>query len=334
MQIIQITNQDQWDGFVGAQSVAQFAQSWDWAVFQASKVEKIWRLAVVSGSEILAVAKVAKKTLIGGRSYFYCDRGPIFKDNIYNAEVASCLFAELKLLAKAEQAVFLRFDPIFPSTSSGQVPGVSLKQMLSDFLIEKTIDIQPKKTAILDLSKSEDELLAAMHQKTRYNIRLAQKKGVAIEQVGAEKFEEFWRLMEETRERDEFKLHGKKYYQGMLGLGFVKLYFAKFENEVIATSIVAHYGDMATYVHGGSSNEHREAMAPFLLQWTAILDAQKVGLKYYDFYGVDEVKWPGVTRFKMGFNPQVYEYSGTHDLVYSRPWYNVYKWLRKVRRKF
>jgi lipid II:glycine glycyltransferase (peptidoglycan interpeptide bridge formation enzyme) len=140
--------------------------------------------------------------------------------------------------------------------------------------------------------------------------------------------------MEETRERDGFHLHGRAYYEAMIGQKMVLLYFAELDGKVIAASIVTHYGDMATYVHGGSSNDNRDVMAPYLLQWTAILDAQKAELKYYDFYGVDETKWPGVTRFKMGFNPRVYEYPGTHDLVYNQAWYNVYKWLRNLRRKF
>ncbi len=139
--------------------------------------------------------------------------------------------------------------------------------------------------------------------------------------------------MEETKERDEFNLHDKDYYFSMIGLNLIKLYFAKLDGVVIATSIVSYYGDMATYVHGGSSNKNREVMAPFLLQWTAMLDAKKAGLKYYDFYGVDEVKWPGVTRFKMGFSPTVFEYFGTHDQVYNQAWYNVYKWLRNIRRR-
>jgi lipid II:glycine glycyltransferase (peptidoglycan interpeptide bridge formation enzyme) len=321
MRIIRITNQEQWDGFVAAQTHAQFAQSFAWGEFQSSNGHEIWRLAAVEGEQIAAVAKIIKKPLLFGRSYFYCDRGPVFIGNQWEETAGRALLEEIGRLAQAEKSVFLRFDPVFDLRAMNQA-------------LIKTIDIQPQKTAILDLTKDEDELLAAMHQKTRYNIRLAQKKGVSIERVGAERFEEFWQLMEETRERDEFKLHSKRYYQAMIDLGFIKLYFALLGGKVIAASIVAQYGDMATYVHGGSSNENREVMAPFLLQWTAILDARKEGVRYYDFYGVDEKKWPGVTRFKMGFNPGVFEYPGTHDLVYDKPWYTVYKWLRKLRRSF
>lgn len=334
MKIIEITNKEQWDGFVSSQPFSQFAQSWEWADFQNNGAGRVWRLAVEEDGQVLAAAKLVKKQLFFGKTYLYCDRGPIFTNNVWQAEVGQRLMKEIEKIANSEKSVFLRFDPIFPSASSGQAPLISVVQMLSWLSVEKTIDIQPKKTAILDLTQSEEELLKSMHQKTRYNIRLAQKKGVVIEQVGAERFEEFWQLMEETRERDEFSLHGKKYYERMIGLGMIKLYFASLAGKPIAAAIISHYGDMATYVHGGSSNENREVMAPYLLQWTAVLDAKKEGLKYYDFYGVDEAKWPGVTRFKMGFNPGVFEYPGTHDVVFKKVWYNVYKLLRKIRRIF
>jgi lipid II:glycine glycyltransferase (peptidoglycan interpeptide bridge formation enzyme) len=319
MQIQQITDKNKWDEFIRAQPFTQFAQSWDWAEFQSGRIGETWRFAVVENGEILAAAKLVKKKLFFGFNYFYCDRGPILKDNIWRSDVASLLLEEGEKIAKKENVIFLRLDPIFDLS-------------LSQLNLVKTIDIQPKKTVILDLARSEAELLGAMHQKTRYNIRLAQKKGVEIVIADKERFEEFWSLMEETRERDVFYLHDKKYYREMIDLPFIKFYFAQFKGRVIAASIIAQFGDMVTYIHGGSSNNNREVMAPFLLQWTAILDAQKQGFRYYDFFGVDEIKWPGVTRFKMGFNPVIYDYSGTHDLVYQNLWYSVYRVLRWLRR--
>lgn len=321
MRVVYIKNQIHWDGFIGTQLHSQFAQSYDWAEFQSEVVGKIWRVGVVENDEIIAAVKIVKKPLLAGWSYLYCDRGPIFKNNTWNKAAGDLLLLEINRLAVKEKSVFMRFDPVFDL-----VP--------SKLDLIKTIDIQPRKTAILDLSKSEEELLSAMHQKTRYNIRLAQKKGVTISIAGVERFEEFWKLMEETKERDDFNLHGKAYYKAMIEVPFIKLYFAEYQDKVIAVSIVAQYGDMTTYVHGGSSNVSRGVMAPFLLQWTAIQNAKAAGVSYYDFYGVDEKKWPGVTRFKMGFSAEVVEYSGTWDLVYNKMWYSAYKWLRIIRRKF
>ena len=175
-----------------------------------------------------------------------------------------------------------------------------------------------------------------MHQKTRYNIRLAEKKGVKIVESGAARFEEFWQLLVSTGDRDEFNLHGRSYYQEMLKFdsNFVKLFFAESEGKLLAVSLVVFFGDMATYIHGGSANENREVMAPYALQWQMIKLAKQMNYKYYDFHGVDEVKWPGVTRFKFGFGAKQADYPGTFDLVYDQGWYNIYKMVRKVRRTF
>ena len=99
---------------------------------------------------------------------------------------------------------------------------------------------------------------------------------------------------------------------------------------------------MGSYVHGASANEFRNVMAPYALQWEVIKLAKQKNCKYYDFNGIDEKKWPGVTRFKMGFarfesarqGGEVVEYPGTFDMVFDNLWYNVYKLIRRIRRLF
>jgi len=221
--------------------------------------------------------------------------------------------------------MFLRFEPIY-----------EFNVLDFSFPIFQTIDVQPSQTLILDLTKSEEEILQAMHQKTRYNIRLAEKKGVKIVEAGADRFEEFWQLLTSTGDRDDFNLHGRGYYQAMLKMdkSFVKLLFAEYQGKPLAGNLVIFFGDTATYIHGGSSNDNREVMAPYAMQWHTIKLAKQAGYKYYDFHGIDETKWPGVTRFKMGFGGQIVKYPGTFDLVYDEAWYNIYKMIRKVRRTF
>jgi lipid II:glycine glycyltransferase (peptidoglycan interpeptide bridge formation enzyme) len=87
-------------------------------------------------------------------------------------------------------------------------------------------------------------------------------------------------------------------------------------------------------MHGASASKYRNVMAPYLLQWHAIKLAKNLGYKYYDFYGVDEDKWPGVTRFKKGFGGREVNYPGTFDLIFNRRWYSVYRMVRKARRTF
>ena len=165
--------------------------------------------------------------------------------------------------------------------------------------------------------------------------------------------------MRETNERDGFRLHGKEYYWKMLfnvqysilnnhsisnnnsisnnqysisGLS-IKLFIAKYQNKIIAGNIVAFFGDTVTYVHGASSNEYRNLMATYALQWQSIREAKARGCRYYDFFGIDESKWPGVTRFKKGYGGEEVDYPGTFDAVFDSVLYKMYNWLRWVRRK-
>jgi lipid II:glycine glycyltransferase (peptidoglycan interpeptide bridge formation enzyme) len=107
---------------------------------------------------------------------------------------------------------------------------------------------------------------------------------------------------------------------------------AEYEKQIIAGNIIAVFGDMATYVHGASSSEYRNVMAPYLLQWHAMKFAKSLDRKYYDLHGIEE-RYPGVARFKQGFGGNEIQYPGTHDLVYQPIWYNVYKAARHFRRK-
>jgi lipid II:glycine glycyltransferase (peptidoglycan interpeptide bridge formation enzyme) len=113
----------------------------------------------------------------------------------------------------------------------------------------------------------------------------------------------------------------------------ISLYLVYYKNQVIAGNIVSFFGDTVTYVHGASSYEHRRVMAPYLLQWQVIKKAKEKGYRHYDFYGIDEEKWPGITRFKKGFGGEGIKYPGTYDLILNKKWYYVYKTLRYIRRK-
>ena len=325
MQTINITSQEQLNNFVGAQKHSQFLQAWQWGEFHNIVSGDVFRLGVMDGDELVGAATIIKKILPIGKNYFYCPRGLVIELKVKSqkSKVVELLFSEIKRLAKEEGAMFLRFDPVF------EVENFNLQ-------ITKTLDIQPSKTLILDLSKSESELLKDMHPKTRYNIKLAEKKGVKVVEEDVSRIGEFWQLMGETGDRDNFRTHGINYYKEMVKLGgdFIKLFFAEYKSKPIGTVIVSFFGDTATYMHGASSNEDRNVMAPYVMQWHCIKLFKDKGLRYYDFNGIDEKKWPGVTRFKKGFSGKEIEYFGTYDLPFDKGWYNIYKMVRKMRRTF
>ncbi|MDD5527894.1 MAG: peptidoglycan bridge formation glycyltransferase FemA/FemB family protein [Patescibacteria group bacterium] len=342
MQLIEIKNKNKLNDFVSAQEHAEFLQSWEWGEFQEKVEGKVIRIGVEENGELIAAATLVKKSLpgdrvrrslgVGGINYFYCPRGPIinFQSSIFNLQF---FLDEIKKIADKEDAIFLRFEP------------KQIEIRNTKYEIRKSLDIQPSKTIVLDLSKSEEELLSAMHQKTRYNIRLAEKKGVKISEAPGNSFEEFWNLMKKTSGRDGFTSHDKDYYEKLLQTApeNFKLFFAfvrhslgesgdKYEDKILCAGIFAFFGDTATYLFGASSDENREVMAPYLLQWELIRRAKAGGYKFYDFFGIDEKKWPGVTRFKRGFGGQEINYPGTFDVVYNRINYGIYRILRTARR--
>ena len=190
----------------------------------------------------------------------------------------------------------------------------------------------------MDLDKGEEELLKSMHQKTRYNIRLADKKGVKIKFNKSDKdLDSFWQLLQETTNRDKFSAHSKSYYQEMLSLDNVYLALAEYEGEVLAANIIMPWGNTTTYLHGASSNKFRNVMAPYLLQWETIKKAKKEGFQYYDFWGIapegssKEKSWAGITRFKRGFGGKEIKYLGTYDFIVNSFWYRLYELVRKFR---
>ena len=203
-------------------------------------------------------------------------------------------------------------------------------------------DVQPPDTVLLALDKSEEELLSAMKPKWRYNIRLAEKKGVTVKAAGAESIDSFYKVFMETAARDRIAVHGKDYYKSLLELSadgaHVKttLYIAEHEGETLAGIITLFTDTEAVYLYGASSDNKRNLMPAYLLQWTAIQDAKKFGSKVYDFYGIpptDDEHHPmhGLYRFKTGFGGTVVHRAGSFDMPVKPVLYAFYILLEKLR---
>ncbi len=302
---------------------AEFLESWAWGEVLLQEGKDILRVGVRDKGEIMVAATLIKSPIGGGYFYWYAPRGPVinYQLKIKNYELERFLFTALKKIDG--RAVFLRLEP-----------REELRITNYELRIKKTLDLQPAKTLILDLAAGEAELFKNFHSKTRYNIRLAEKKGVEIINGSALDAAEFWRLIHATGERDKFRVHDQKHYKNLLAADpkFIKLYFARYEGKNIAAGLFSFWGDRVTYLHGASDYHFREVMAPQLLQWTVIKEAASAGYKYYDFYGINEQKWPGVTRFKLGFGGRVIDYPGTFDLIFRPGLYSLYNLLRRLKR--
>lgn len=313
--------EEKWNSFVVKNS-GSFLQSYQWGEFQKTFGRKIWRVEIEENLKALVV----KHGLPLKRSYLYCPQGPVLKQAASGRKKTINLFLKkVRKIAKEERSIFFKIEPLFGA------------KILGNDFIKSEKEIQPSQTTVLDIAKTEEDLLKQMGQKTRYNINLSRRKGVVIDEASSNSksaLNAFWNLLEKTAEKDNFYTHQKKYYQKMFDFlgrgGLVKLFLAKDKRKIIAAGIFSFYGETAVYMHGASDYSARRLMAPYLLQWQAILKAKKLGLKYYDFGGIDEKKWPGVTRFKKGFGGKEIVRSGAFDLVFKKWWYSAYNIVRRI----
>lgn len=254
----------------------------------------------------------------------YACRGPVC--DLDDRATFGELMAAARILAKEEKAYVIKIDPDVPSGNT------EFAKLLTDFGF-RTRDtgknfeaIQPKYVFRLYLNgRSEEELMASFHQKWRYNIRLAVKKGVEVRLCGKEMVPDFARIMVETGVRDNFATRPPEYFAAMLdNLGDkCRLYMAFHEGQPIAGTLAIHYGDKVWYLYGASSNEHRNLMPNYLLQWNMIQWAVETGSRVYDFRGVsgdlsEDNPHYGLYRFKKGFGGEFTEFMGEYDYVLNR----------------
>jgi lipid II:glycine glycyltransferase (peptidoglycan interpeptide bridge formation enzyme) len=234
---------------------------------------------------------------------------------------------DLHILGKQKKLVFIKLEPNIPKSpklvdlmeSSNAVPGKTL--------------FTPT-TFWIDLTPSEESLMKSFSSKTRYNIRLAEKKGVTVKEDNSDAaFERYLDLTRETINRQGFYAHSEKYHRLMWEVlkkaGIAHLMTATYQGEIITTWILFAWKKFLYYPYGASTVEHKEVMANNLMMWEAIKFGKKLGLTTFDLWGREEGK--GFTKFKEGYNPKVIEFLGTWDLVINKPLYMIYKiaeWVR------
>ncbi len=327
-------------------SGAEFLLSPDWQELIRREGAEVSTLAVVrdldygnngpDATNFLALAVLIKKSLNKRFFYWYGARSPLLKTDLSQEDASRALKLLLSGVRRLNRrSLFLKIEPASGSRDFWQTI-FPAKSLAGVFKVRPAADVQPRRTLVLNLNLSDEELLAQMHQKTRYNIRLAEKKGVRIVEGSLKDFSEFWRLMQDTGGRDGFRLHEENHYKNFLVHGqsnFIRLFFAEYEGQKVATALLGIFGRKAVYLHGGSDHTARQAMAPYLLQWEMIRQSRASGAKTYDFYGVDEERWPGVTRFKRGFGGEEREYPGTFDVVFRPALYSCYQLVKRIRAK-
>jgi lipid II:glycine glycyltransferase (peptidoglycan interpeptide bridge formation enzyme) len=327
-----------------------FLQSQYWRKFQESVGRKTYNVSADGeNGELVAWASIIEHTLPVVGRYFYVPRGPIAHnmEHITWNKTYNEFLSKLIVLAKKNNAGWIRIEP------AGEDILEFLRSGLKNIKIRKSaVDMQPRETLVVDISGGEEDLLARMKQKTRYNIRLAEKRGVHVtcntKHVTPKNIDQFLKLVKITAKRDRITAHPENYYRKMFGVippEILKLYVAEYEGKIIAANLVLFFGKTATYMHGASDNVHRDAMAPHLLQWRQIQDAKKAGCTMYDLGGVQSCdtkhviynkSWEGITRFKTGFAPDMesIKFPGCYDIILKPGKYRLYRLLQKVKRIF
>ncbi len=319
----------EYEAFLERHPKGHFAQSSLWA---KQKPAWEWKALICRNErgEIKgAIAFLIRKMPIVGRKMMYACRGPVcdLDDRATFAE----LMAAAKKLAKEEKAYVIKIDPDVPSDNTEFVKileenGFRTREMGKNFEA-----IQPRYVFRLYLNgRTEEEIQADFHQKWRYNIRVAVKKGVEVRLCGKEMVPDFARIMIETGLRDNFATRPPEYFSAMLdNLGDkCRLYMAFHEGQPIAGTLAILYGDKVWYLYGASSNEHRNLMPNYLLQWRMMQWAIENNCRVYDFRGVsgdisEDNPHYGLYRFKKGFGGDFTEFVGEYDYIQNKLMYFV-----------
>ena len=317
-----------------------FQQSLEWA-----KVKDSWKNEVIlaedeQGNIIGSLSVLIRKIPIFG-NLMYSSRGPVC--DIHDEKVLEQLTEGAKQLAKKYHAFVLKIEPDIKSDDKEfrkivTKLGYRIKDDAKDFSEE----IQPRFAFRLDIKgKTEDEIFAGFHQKTRYNIRLAIKKGVTVKEGTKEDLKDFHKIMVETGARDGFIIRPLEYFEKMydaLAPEHMKVLMAYYEGKPISGVIPIMYGNKTWYLYGASSNEYRNVMPNYLLQWEMIKLAIARKNDIYDLRGVSGVvdeSHPqyGLYRFKKGFGAEFTEFLGEIYIPFKPVWYKLYKVAEKTFRK-
>jgi len=267
---------------------------------------------------------------------------PFWKNFLYAPEIdfqKIVNFNEfIEKIPKNHRTLFLRLEIL---NEKDIETGKKIEAVLKKYgFIKAFEELQPEWRQKIDISKSEEEILAQMKPKGRYNIKIAQKNNVDVEE--SNNITAFYELFCQTAKREGFSIRPKKYFQDLMEKlnpkGYAEMFLAKYNNIVVAAAIITFYESTASYLYGASSNEYRNLMAPYLIHWQAIIKAKAKGCRYYDLLAVspegasEDHKYAGITRFKEQFGGRKVHLVGSYDLVYKPTWYKLFKFAEKRRR--
>jgi len=325
-----------WDAFVAAHPAGTILQTSRWAQLKAT-FGWDWEIVTPNPDASSGALVLYRSLPLKVGTIAYVPRGPLV--DLDNAQAVAATFDALRAAARRHRAWALWLEPEMLDTPAARA------HLRACNLRPVTRNIQPSRTIVVDIAPEEDTILAQMHSKTRYNIRLSKRKGVTVHEGTVDDAAAFYALMTETGSRDEFGIHSEAYYRRVFELflptGHAALLMAEVEDELVAALVIFALGKKAWYFYGASSNRHREKMPPYALQWAAIRWAKARGCTSYDLWGIPDFDeetleaqfterndglW-GVYRFKRGFGGQVIRCVG----LWEQPLHLLYPLAARLR---
>lgn len=341
-EILGPSDRERWREFVATAPTGDVLQCMEWGELKSRTGWQPFPIALLCERRIVAAVLALKRPAPFGRSILYCPRGPVVDFN--DKDSFTALHEALRQLACEHRAILVKVDP----PVVGNEAAFALQQAGFRPVAGGGNDFggtQPRAVMKTMPLADDDTLLARFKPKTRYNIRLAERKGVQVTgETTREDLREFYELLLETGRRDGFHVREFSYFEHLwdflIERDLARLFIARHEGQAIAGAINFILGRQCWYVYGASSNQKRNLMPNHLLQWRMMQWARDRGCEIYDFRGVplnrpdtpDHLK--GLVRFKAGFAAQYIEYIGEWDLPLSAPLYRAFTLLEPHVRRF
>ena len=315
----------EWNQFIQDLPHCHFLQTGEWGELKSAFGWKPLRL-IAGGDGV----QILFRSLPLGLTFAYLPKPYKFEDGE--------LLAEIDKVCRANKAIFLKIEQDEWETDSASIGHGKAQK---GFIVSPH-SIQPRRTIVLDIRGTEEEILGSMKQKCRYNIRLAEKKEVVVKKW--DDIEGFYQLMKSTGGRDGFSVHSEEYYKRVYSLfqpaGLAELLMAEYNGKPLAAIMVFSHGRRSWYVYGASTDDERNRMPAYLLQWEAIRWARSKGAEEYDLWGIPDEEedileaqfetrhdglW-GVYRFKRGFGGETRRAVPAMDKIFNPIFYQLYRW--------
>jgi lipid II:glycine glycyltransferase (peptidoglycan interpeptide bridge formation enzyme) len=333
MELREISNKDEWEGFLLQVTEKTFLQSWNWGEFNIGMGNKIWRFGVYDTGNLMAIALVLKVSARRG-TFLYIPHGPIIVKHISGKdkkEIFELILTHLSGIAKEEKASFIRVSPIFLDNEENK--NIFLDLGFRDAPMHASAY---EATWKLDIFPKEEDLLKNMRKTTRYLIKkVSENSDISIEKTADEKnIEIYQKLSKEVAKRQKFVPFSndsiKKEFEIFKKDNEVVFLFGKYKGKVTAGAMVIFWSGIAFYHQAASLGKFAKFSIPYLLQWEAVKEAKSKKCAVYDFWGFTDPEkfprhpWAGPTLFKMGFGGYKEEYIKTQDFIISNKYWINY----------